>query len=280
MSEQTLAYKAEEHGQSRELKSQEVWAFALLSIVKAGAVAIAVAMLIIAVQLFSQDTLNLMATLVIIVGVGVIQLAVFVLGDLDTLVDGLRQWRSVESYIPAPAKQAETPWRPPVPIMRQGQPTALIDMNERPQLPGRQEALAITPPVVAELLKASLEVYNGEWSRRKLMRLHIAGQRVTRGMYEEITGALARAGILQQTRQGGFVLNAESFDDLRTRLPSLPAPGGMGGGPGRDGNGGGEDSPPPGRGMETLAERHRLARLAELDHEVRCYLKRKGGGNG
>jgi len=205
--------------------------------------------------------------------------AVLLYGAWEQL-DGLRSWREATAYYPPQPEQAQlpSPWRPPVPVKtREG--TTLLDMNEQPMLPDPQAARQITPPVVAEILRASIEEYNGKWSRRKLMRLRVLGQKVTRGMYEELTRALHQSGILRQNRQGGFELphDVESFEDLQQYLPSLPGLGGMGGRTGRDGNGGGKQvSQSPSRGeIHNLAERRRQ-RFLECDCSVRDYLERKG----
>lgn len=188
-------------------------------------------------------------------------------------IDGLRSWREATTYAPPLPEEPEPAWRPPIPVTQFGRPTGYLAMDDRPALPSPEEARLLTPPIVAEILRASIEEYKGQWSRRKLMRLRVLGQKVTRGMYEELTSALHGAGILQQTRTGGYELpfDVECFEDLGRYLPSLPGVGD----PNTLQSQPSQVSSRPSRSYN-LAERHRLARLADLDHSVRCYLEKKG----
>ena len=189
-------------------------------------------------------------------------------------LDGLRSWREATTYAPPQPEPPTEPPHPPILVRPyQGQPYTIGN----PQLPGREEALQLTPPVVAEILKASLEQYGGEWSRRKLMALKIQGQGVSRGLYEELTGWLTKTGFLQQTRQGGFTLppDVREFDDLRAYFPSLPGLGGLGGmGGNREGweRGVSQVSQSAGGEVSSLAERRRQKWL-ELGCDVTAYLE-------
>lgn len=270
---QAILHKAEEYGQARELKPGEVLAFTMVSGLKATAIAVAASALIAGGRLVLGEDVSLASILLTISGVGAISLAVNLLGDLDTLVDGLRSWRAVETFAPPQPEPAEPPHPPIVVRPYKGVPYVI----GHPALPGK-EALQLTPPIVAEILRATVEEHGGEWSRRKLMRLRVAGQQVTRGMYEELTAWLSKAGVLQQKRQGGFTLppDVREFEDLRRYFPNLPGlgrPGGPGGN--REGWEGepSQSSHSPGR-VGTLAERRRQ-RWLECGCDTQLY--RQGG---
>jgi hypothetical protein len=279
MSEKTgpVLHWAEEYGQSRELTSNEVVAWLRLSFTVFGAAFIVAVVAINYIRNWAGlalswrsvvfDPLSLAALLASIA---------FLLNFIPFLVNSLRSERRAESYAPPQPEvpQLPSPWRPPLPAHHRGG-TTMIDMNERPMLPDPRAARQITPPVVAEVLRASIEEYGGQWSRRKLMRLRVLGQKVSRGMYEELTSALHQCGLLQQTRQGGFELphDVETFEDLADYLPSLPGLGGMGGKTGGLGTGGDSDRPTFPAG-ETLAEKRRK-RWLECDCDVKSYLKGK-----
>lgn len=275
MNEKLLLHRAEERGQARKLENDEVLATAFMSLIESIALAGAASISAVVIKGACGDDLVTWGTAGLAIGVGVVTggLSFFfnVAGNLAELRDGLVSWREAASYAPLPPKPQPQTGGPPVLVRPyKGDPYMLGS----PELPGREDALQLTPPVVAEVLRASLEEYGGEWSRRKLMRLRIAGQKVSRGMYEELTGWLTRAGFLQQTRQGGFTLppDIDEFEDLRRYFPNLPALGGRGGS--REGweREGSQVSQSNSGGVGTLAEQRRQ-RWLECDCDVRLYLR-------
>lgn len=279
MTQQAILHKGEEYGQSRELKASEVKAHTLMAGIESIALSAAGGLAVVVFQGVQGDvswgTIGTAAATGVVVGG--FSFAFHVSQNFGELRDGLRSWRTVETFAPPqPEAQAEPPHPPIVVKPYKGAPYTLVQ-PERLALPGRDEALQLSPPVVAEILKASLEEYGGRWSRRKLMSLKVYGQRVSRGMYEELTSWLSKAGFLQQTRRGGFMLppDVSEFEDLRRYFPSLPELGGMGGS--REGwERGGPRAPSPMGEVGTLAER-RKQRWLECGCDVKLY---KEGDNG
>jgi hypothetical protein len=195
-------------------------------------------------------------------------------------LDGLRSYetREAESYAPPmPQLEASQPGPPIVVKPYGGDPYVLGRGNEPLALPdGRESGLRLNEPTIAAILKEVIARHDGNWSRKRLMSIRVQGKRITRSFYEDLTAKLAHAGFLQERPVGGYKVpdDIQQYDDLARYFPNLEG-GKAGGKAGRQEQGGLLADPPPGRGYN-LAERHRLARLTELDHSVRCYLERKG----
>jgi len=273
---QPILHHAEEYGQSRQYAKQEAVGLFVLAVLAGLWAGLSVLIVGAAYFLYTERGFWT-AFFVLAVPVGVLAGGgLVVVKGIREQLDGLRTWREATTYQPVQPQPEPEPAHPPILVRPYGgEPYALIEGAGRPALPDRNEALQITPPVVAEVLRASIEEYGGEWSRRKLMALRIQGQKVTRGMYEELTAWLSRAGLLQQTRQGGFVLppDVQEFDDLRTYFPNLSN------WDGRDGSRegwerGGDDETQPAGEVITLAERRR-AQWLECGCDVVAYLERR-----
>lgn len=271
---EAVLHHAEEYGQSRQYTKQEAVALFVLAVLAGLWAGLSVMVVGAAYFLYTERGFwtaffALAGPVGVLAGGGV----VLVKGIREQL-DGLRTWREATTYQPVQPQPEPEPAHPPILVKPYGgEPYALIEGTGRPALPGRDEALQITPPVVAEVLRASIEEYGGEWSRRKLMALRIQGQKVSRGMYEELTAWLSKAGLLQQTRQGGFVLppDVQEFDDLRTYFPNLSNWDGRDGS--RAGRERGEDNETqPAGEVTTLAERRR-AQWLECGCDIVAYLE-------
>lgn len=276
--QQPILHHAEEFGQSRAYDKTEAVGLFVLAVLTGLWVGLSV-MVVGAAYLLYTERGFWTAFFVLAGPAGVLAGGGAVLAKgIHEQLDGLRTWREATSYAPPQPQPQSEPVHPPILVKPyKGEPYALIEGAGRPALPGREEALRITPTVVIEVLRASIEEYGGEWSRRKLMALRIQGQKVSRGVYEELTAWLARAGVLQQTRQGGFVLppDVQDFDDLQTYFPNLSS------WEGRDGNregrerGGDGDTQPASGEVTTLAERRQREWL-ECGCDVVAYLERRG----
>lgn len=288
---QPLLHHAEELGQGRAYTSEEVKALQRAAVL-AGAWG-AVTMLLLAVGYWMYAKLGFWGALFtlspaigFLVGAGI----VLVKGFHEQL-DGLRSWREAKTYAP-PQSQPQLPAPSDSPFIvhpYKGQPFILQrDGRSVPLLPdGRESKLALNPPTVRAILQEVIKQHGGQWSRDRLMRVQVNGERITRPFYQELTSILARAGFLQPRTQGGYELppDVQTFEDVVKYIPTLDPDGGntsrtVGRSDGGPEQGGVEDDPPPGRGVGTLAERHRLARLVELDHSVKLYLERKGDDHG
>jgi len=286
MADQSLLQKAEEHGQARELKAQEVWAFALLAALKSVIMTAAIGLI---VGGLCWEALGARTTLLIVAIIGATQLGFNLLADLDTLIDGLRSYRSAQTYTPPQAEPI--PVVPPSPILvnpYKKSPYLLGRGDEEtPALPdGRNTKLALNPPSVSAILKEVVKQHGGQWSRNRLMSIRVNGQRVTRSLYEELTDAFARAGFLQERPSGGFELppDVQEFDDLYQYLPGLIVreggnpTGRAGGKAGRQETGGQKAIPPDGRAGGTLAEQRRQ-KFLELNCDVVAYLDWRDGND-
>lgn len=278
--DKVLLHHAEELGQARALTSEEVTAWLKLAAIM-GVWGAAVGLLAFnGVWLWKGHDLSLWTLALGAAGGWVVVSGVILAKGIGQLIYGLRSWRQAQTFAPSSTQPEGEPPHPPILVRPyKGEPYT-IGQPERPLLPGRSQALEITPTVVAEVLKASLEQYGGEWSRRKLMRLRVAGNKVTRGMYEELTSWLSRAGVLLQTRQGGFMLppDVSEFEDLAAYFPNLPGLGNpTGNWEGREGNWegrerGGPVAPPLCGEVGSLAERRRQ-KFVELGCDVVAYLE-------
>lgn len=273
---QDLLHKAEEHGQARKLEPSEVLAFTLVSGLKSVGWAMAGNTVILGGRLIMLgEEVSLGSIILTTAGVWAISFAVHLSQDLDTLIDGLRSWRSIETFTP-PQFEPERAAMPSSPIIvRSGNKVEVLGRDPVPQLPdGRQAGLGMNPESLSAILQEVITQHGGQWSRRRLMSLRIAGERVTRSLYEEMTDALTRAGFLLPQVNGGYALpdDVQEFDDLQAYLPSLPGLGRAGGMAGRREGPPGNEPIPPERVVGTLAERHRVTRFQELDHAVKLHL--------
>lgn len=275
MSEQAIVHELSEIGQARREEPIELLVVACRTALRALGTSVLWGSIVTGGRWLFGDNMTWWSVLVTYGAIGALRFGLSIEDDLDDHQEGLRAEKSARSYAPiAPKSQPQMSNGPPVLVHPYKGDPYMLGQPEKPTLPGRQEALQITPPLVAEVLRASVEEYSGEWSRRKLMRLRIAGQKVSRGMYEELTAWLSRAGVLLQTRQGGYQLppDVNDFEDLRQYFPNLP---GLGG-PGRNREGwerGGAQPTQPADGGVPLAERHRMKRFQKLDHSVKLYLR-------
>jgi hypothetical protein len=276
----TILHKAEEHGQARELKASEVLAFGLVSGIKATACGMGAIAVVTGGRLLMGENVSLASIALTGSGVFAVSVAVHLLGDLDTLIDGLRSFRSVETFAPPEVKPEPQPVATPsspVIVKPYGADPYILDRNETPQLPdGRQVQLGLNPPTLAAILEEVIKQHGGQWSRRRLMSLRVHGERVTRSLYEDMTDALARAGFLQPQPQGGFALppDVSTFEDVRRYL-DLPS-GADGGTAGRQECPVGSDGDPVGGAGGSLAERRRQ-RFIECDCNVASYLEWRNG---
>jgi hypothetical protein len=272
MAQQPILHHAEELGQARQLTSDEVWAWVRLSACVFGAACVLSLVIVNNIRLFADMPLTWRSLLFDPLSLGALAASLAFLGNfVPFLVNSLRSERWVETYAPPQVEpQAETSHPPILVRPYKGDPYT-VGQPEAPALPGR-EPLQLTPPVVAEILQAVVEQYGGEWSRRKLTRLRVDGQKVSRSVYEELTRWLHSAGVLLQTPQGGYNLppDIEQFDDLRVYFPSLPTPGRAGRQPGDRANGGYSLPSPAGGEVGSLAERRRQ-RWLECDCNVEAY---------
>jgi len=286
MADSSLLHKAEEHGQARELKAKEVWAFALLAGLKSVIMTAAIGLI---VGGLCWEALGAWTTLLVVAIIGATQLGFNLLSDLDTLVDGLRSYRSAETFTPPQAELAPTVPSSPIMVKPYQKDPYLLDRGDgqTPALPdGRSTKLALNPPTVSAILKEIIQEHGGQWSRNRLMSIRVNGQRVTRSLYEELTDAFARAGFLQERPSGGFELppDVQQFDDLRQYLPGLIAR--EGGNPtGREGRQagrretGGQKAILPASGAgQSLAERRRN-KFLELGCDVVAYLEWRDGND-
>lgn len=276
--EQAIVHRGEEYGQARKLEPSEVLAFMLVSGAKAGAVSIAAGAVVVGGRLVIGENVSVASIALTTVGVGAVSFAVNVLGDLDSLVDGLRSFRLVETFAPPQSGPATvtTPSSPIVVKPYGGEPYILGAGDDMPMLPdGRQAALGLNPPTLAAVLQEVIQQHGGQWSRRRLTSIRIDGQRITRALYEELTSKLANAGFLQAQPQGGFSLppDVQTFEDAHRYLPGLPTGQAGGQAGGRAGPPGNDDSP-AGRvgGALTLAEKRRQ-RWLECDCDAKLYLQ-------
>lgn len=272
---QPILHKAEEHGQARELTIREVGAYTFMSGLKGLILGLAGSTLYSVLRGVTGD-LTMADVGLSWLGFGTISTAWHLLADLDALTEGLKSWRSIETYAP-PVPEVQQQANSPIVVKPYGGEPYILNGEKRSiALPDGRQGLALNPPTLEAVLKEVLQRHDGQWSRRRLMAIRVSGQRVTRALYEEMTDALTRAGFLQPQPNGGYALPGDvgSFADLQRYLPRL---GGREGG--REGGNpvGKEALPgPPGEGEPlTLAERHRLERFNELDHGVRSHLNRE-----
>lgn len=272
MSEQVLIHEASERGQSRELRVPEVGAHTLMAAVEGVALASAAGLTVIVVQGVQGDVA--IGTAAVVGGVvGGLSFYFHLSRNFAELRDGLRSWRSIETYLPPEPKPVSLPSSPII-VKPYGASPYVLDRSEPARLPdGRNVELGLNPPTLAAILSEVLEHHGGQWSRKRLMAIRVNGQRITRKLYEQLTGDLARAGFLQERTQGGFALPADiqDFEDLERYFPALPGLRTAGGAAGGQEWGRGGDTPAFQEG-NTLAERHRRARWVDLDHEVQNYL--------
>ncbi len=271
---QAIIHKAEEYGQSRPYTSEEVRAAERAAI--GFGIYCAVLGLTIAGAILLYNEIGLSWTLAILApfagflgGAGWI-----LLKGLNEQLDGLRSYRSVETFSPPlPEPQQQTP--SPVIVNPYGGTPYILDGEQRIALPdGRQSSLALNPPTLEAILKEVIQQHGGQWSRRRLMGIRVSGQRVTRSLYEQMTDALTKARFLQPQPNGGYALpgDVQEFDDLRKYLPGLGRREG-----GREGGKGGWEIAPPGgkgEGALTLAEQRRQ-KWIECDCDVARYLEGK-----
>lgn len=273
---QAILHKAEEFGQSRPYTADEVKAVERAMIVAGIYGAIVAVAIAGAVLLYCEVglgwTLVIMASPAgFLVGAGLV-----LAKGMSEQLDGLRSFRSIESYAPLQPEPQPEPPHPPILVRPYGGESYVLGNPETPSLPGREEAAAITPYFVAGVLQAVLEEYGGEWSRRKLTALRIRGRKVTRGTWRELTNWLHQAGVLLQQPQGGYALppDVSEFEDLRTYFPNLPGLGGLGGQLGGLDIGGSQAAHPQSGKVETLAGKRRR-RWIKCNCDTDLYL----GGN-
>jgi hypothetical protein len=278
MGEQAIQHHAEELGQSRAYEKNEAVGLFVAAVLAGLWVGLTVLVVGVGYQAYTKygfwtAFFILAVPAGVLVGGGVV-----LVRGLHEQIDGLRSWREATTYYPPMPEvpQLESPWRPPIPHHSQ-EGTNYIDMNERPALPdGRQTGLSLNEPTVAAILREIVTKHDGMWSRERLTAIKIGGERVTRKLYETLTHQLCNVGFLQERSCGGFRV-ADDIE-LETYFPSLNLSRQAGRQAGRPERGGPLADPPPGRGYN-LAERHRLARMEDLDHSVKCYLETKGGNN-
>jgi hypothetical protein len=266
----TTLHRAEEHGQSRELKTSEIKATTLMAGIESAALATAAGIAVVTVQGVQGHDLSVWTALATSGVVGGLSFYFHISKNFGELRDGLRVWRSVETFAPQSEPQSQSIHPPILVKPYKGEPY-MLGQSERPALPGR-EPLQLTPPIVAELLQGVVEEYGGDWSRRKLTRLRVAGHKVSRGIYEELTGWLHKAGVLLQTPQGGYALppDVQTFEDLRAYFPGLPIPGRAGGQVGGRERGASQLTQPDSRAMSLVEKRRR--RWLECGCDVERYL--------
>jgi hypothetical protein len=282
MSEQAIQHHAEELGQSRAYEKNEavgLFVAAALAGLWAGLTVLGAG---VGYRLYTAygfwTTFFILALPAgVLVGGGVV-----LVRGLHEQIDGLRSWREAITYYP-PMPQLEAPQPgPPIVVKPYGGAPYVLGRGDEPlALPdGRQSGLRLNEPTIAAILKEVITRHDGNWSRKRLMGIRVQGKRITRSFYEDLTAKLAHAGFLQERPVGGYKVpdDVQQYDDLVRYFPNLEG-GKAGRQAGRQEQGGPLADPPPGRGYN-LVERHRLARLTDLDHSVRCYLEKKGGHHG
>ena len=246
---QPVLHRAEETGQSRELRTPEVGAVTLMSVVETVTLAVAVAVVAIVVQ--GRLTWGTLGVAVMVgVGAGGLALYVNVIENFVELRDGLSSYRSVETYGPPMAEPTPSG---PIVVRPYGGDPYLLDGEKRLALPdGRRTALGLNPPTLAAVLQEVITQHGGQWSRSRLMGIRVSGERVTRKLYKELTAALTASGFLLPRANGGYAVppDVKEFEDVVRYLPDL-APGGR---EGRREGGKGEEL--------TLAERRKREWLA------------------
>lgn len=266
---QNVLHRAEESGQSRELTIREVGAYGVMSGLKGLILGLAGSTAFSVLRGLTGD-LTLADVGLSLLGFGAMSTAWHLLADLDDLKDGLRSYRSIETYTPpAPEPQQVGAPSSPIVVKPYGGDPYVLNGEERLALPdGRQTGLGLNPPTLAAVLQEVIKQHDGQWSRSRLMKLRINGQRVTRSLYEQLTDALAKSGFLQAQANGGYALppDVREFEDVRRYLPSL---GGREGGR-EGGKGGPSGAIPPSRGVGTLAERRKQQWL-ECGCDVELY---------
>lgn len=273
----SILHWAEERGQSRELKAEEVGATAKMSLIETGALALLAFTCVLVFQaVVSRDVDLDTAFTAFLTALAIAALAFYinVTRNFSQMRESQSSYRQVETYAPPQPEPMNLP-HPPIAVYPPGKKEPYL-LTEA-ETPGR-EPLHLTPGTIAEILQLAIERNKGTWSRRTLTALRLAtGEKLSRGIYEQLTPWLFRAGVLKQEPQGGYRILAEDLEELRQIFPNLPIPetGQAGGEPGDWAGIGFSDAQPADRGVGTLAERHRLARMNELEHSVRSYLERK-----
>lgn len=263
----TLLHKGEEYSQSRKLETSEVFAFLLLGFFKALAVTLLVNVVVCVGGHFLGEPVTTMGMFITMGGCFSVSFAIHLLGDFDTLVDGLRSWRLIETFAPAESKTSQ--WRPPIPVIRRDE-VQLLDMNDRPALPQPEDEPMLTPQRVLEILGASIE-NNGSFSRRTITGLRLSdGSHVTRGMWREMSAWLHHVGVLRQDQRGSYCLphQISTIDDVIIQLQL----GGLGGQRTGLDTSTAQPAQTAGREMGGLAERRRQ-RWLECDCSAEIYLR-------
>jgi hypothetical protein len=244
MDKQQVLHQAEELGQGRALTTQEIRALALMAVI-AGAWGACVGLLLFNGYWLWSDhdlslaSLGLPALAGLVVGSG----AVLVVGGKE-IIDGLRSWREAKTFAPGPGlPQPKTgPAHDPI-LIRAGNRTGYLDRADEPlALPSpERQRLELTPKTVSVILREIIERHGGQWSRARIMGVKVEGQSVPRRIYEDLTDALTRAGILAERSQGGyeFSVDVKTLDDLAPFFPGLPGLTGPAGGPAGGPEGGG-----------------------------------------
>lgn len=217
-----LLHKAEETGQSRELRAHEVGAVTLMSAVETVTLALGAAVLVIIVRgSLSWGTIG--AAVAIGVCAGGLALYVNIMKNFAELRDGLCSYRSIETYAPPVVPPGGTSDSPIV-VRPYGGDPYILSGNERLALPdGRQTRLGLNPPTMTAVLQEVITKHEGQWSRSRLMGIRVNGQRITRKLYEELTDTLTRSGFLLPQPRGGYVLppDVHEFEDVVRYLPNL-----------------------------------------------------------
>jgi hypothetical protein len=271
---QPILHQAEELGQSRAYTTAEVKALAMVVLLCAGWGAITTVLVAVGYWLYQKMGWGILFPMALPVGF-VIAGGIVLIKGVHEQLDGLRSWRKATSYVPIiPQPQGEAAHPPILVKPYGGSPYTLGPNGATALLPDGRKGLELSPPTVSTILREIVTHHDGLWSRDRLMSIRVNGERVTRSLYEELTSALTRAGLLQQRPQGGYCLpqDIQTFDDLRRYLPGIDSrtAGGTAGGQ----EWGGESGiPPSDRGM-SLAER-RAQMWKECDCDVVSYLERR-----
>lgn len=227
----TILHEAEEFGQSRPDQLNELAVVACYTALRAVGTALVWGTIIVGGRKLFGDDVSLLSAAITYGVVLALRFGLSVEDDIDSHRDGLRSERRITTY--APQQQAAPQLNSPIVIRPLNGEPYVLSGNERIALPdGRKSGLALDPPTLEAILREVVERHDGKWSRERLMRIRVGGERVTRKFYEYLTDGLTKAGFLQPRPSGGYALpdDVRAFEDVQRYIPAL---GGRDGG--RDG---------------------------------------------
>jgi len=225
---QPTLHKGEEYGQSRALTAEEVLACLLMSALKGAVAAIGGGLLYTLTAKGIPFDWSILTWFVVTAICGLVTFCSQAWGDLDTMMDGLRSYRIVETFAPP---QAQPPLGLPAPditvygpgkknpytIARGGGPGA-----SAPRLPSPAQQRMVTPQVIGAAIQAALD-NEGVWSRSTITAVRVGTSKITRGMWQKMTVTLQEILIPQADGSRRLHPDIATFEDVAKHIPALAA---------------------------------------------------------